>query len=447
MGVLFALPACPRAAPVVDQGLPAPPDAVVEIGFDGLDSFVDVVTRLGAAGVIDIDPARMSRSGLEAAGVAGPVLVSSRATGGRLVVANLVDAVRLQAAVSLALGNSLRLQRRLGQVDAVVDAAGDVVALVRAGNGLVIIVIEPVDVLAEASLVEALATGALNGPRRRPLGIDLRIVPPKAWASVVSAPLTGTVTRSPDGLTLTATVPLSPEGRPLWRALSTPAPSMACAVEEGAIFSIRLPPVPGLEAGLDDLGLGEIAALDAFDGRLVVGVHPTPSGTTADSGDLSSLASLAVAGKPSATGREGLKKRLDEAFAGVGALRTVGTRQVRTVTNVSKPWRTVATVLDDDVFALGIGAVVAVDRVAVGISCPATPGRLLSIDGAGVIAVVERAELGLALLRKVGALTGMQVADPLKAFVGIERLEVDATPVSDSEAVTVQIRMRLRARK
>ena len=437
-----------QAPPVVDTGVPVVPDAFVELGFNNLDGFVDIVGRLGAAGLVDIDPARVSRSGLEAAGVAGPVVVAMRTAGGEMITARLLEPTRFQAAVSLALGElGLRLERRVGQVDALLGKDGEVKALVRAGNGVVIIVVGPVDVWAEASLVEAIATGALAAPRRRPQHIELSIVPPAAWSTFVASSIAGTIKTGPDGVRIDATVPLTIEGRPLWRALSSSSPESACAVEEGAVLSVRLPPLPGLEDGLDNIGLGDLAALDAFAGRLVVGVHPAPAGTPVDRSDPSSLGSLVVTGRPSTAGKAGLQATLDDAFAGAGTLRAVGARQVRTVVNANKPWRSVAAVLDDDVFALGIGAAVPIDRVAVGMKCPPAPGRLLSFDGAGVVAMVERAEPGLAIMRRFAQAAGLPVKDPLATIGGIEHLEVDADPVSDSEAVALRIRMRLRERK
>jgi len=444
-GALLA--ACPPPPPV-DTGVPVVPDAFVEVGFNSLDGFVDIVGRLGAAGLVDIDPARVSRSGLEAAGIAGPVVVAVRPAGGEMITARLLEPTRFQAAVSLALGElGLRLERRVGQVDALLGKDGAVVALVRAGNGVVIVVVDPVDVCAEASLVEAMATGALAAPRRQPKAIDVSVAPPKAWSTMVASPITGVITTGPDGVRVDATVPLTVDGRPLWRALSAPSPDTACAVEEGAVIAVRLPPVPGLEDGLDDIGLGDFAALDAFDGRLVVGVHPAPSGTPVNGDDPSSLGSLVVTGRPSKGGKAGLQQSLDEAFAGAGTMRAVGARQVRTVVNADKPWRSVATVIDDDVFALGIGAVVPVDRVAVGMKCPPAPGRLLTVEGAGVVALIERAEPGLAIMRRFAQAAGLPVKDPLATIGGIEHLEVDADPVSDSEAVSLRIRMRLRERK
>lgn len=438
------------------NGVPVPPDAVVEVGFAGLDGFVDVVARLGAAGLVPLDPAKLSRSGLEAAGIAGPVVVAARPTGGRVIVARLVDAARLQAALALTLGDAgVRLQRKVGQVDAVVGmdngAGNDVVALVRAGNGLVVVVLEPVDVLAEASFVEALATGALSSPTRVPKAIDLHTAPTTAFGGIVDGPVDGVVTVGDDGIKIAATVKLTAEGRPLWRALSTPSPSTACAVEEGAFLSVRLPPVPGLEEDLGAVGLGDVARLDAFAGRLVIGLHGVAAGTPADRDDIPSLVAIAVTATPSLAGKAGLQQSIDEAFGGAGTLRPVGARKVRTVDNVQRPWRSVAAVVDDDVFALGVGAVVPVDKVAVGISCPAEPGRLLTVEGAGVVRAIERAEPGLALLRRFGSIAGLggglAGGDPLSTVAAIERLEVDATPVSGSEAVDVLIHMQLRARK
>jgi hypothetical protein len=451
-GAVFAVSTCSLIAlscapPPLPIGVPTVVDAALEVGFADLDGFVDVVGRLGSAGVVAVDAGRLSRSGLEAAGVSAPVVVAVRPGGGTVITAALVDAAKLQAALALASGPSgLHLERRLGSVDALVDAENNVVALVRGGDGIVVVVLHPADPWAEAGLAEALATGTLPGPRRTPAAIDVRAQPPPAWLSAVQGPILGALRKDGDAFIVDARVSLLPPGRPVWRALSAAAPSSACAVEEGAVLSVRLPPVPGLDDELAGV-VGDVANFDAFEGRVVFGVHAPAAGTVADRDDLASLGSLVVAATPSMAGRAALQQTLTEAFAGAGVVRQVGSRAVTTVTNVKRPWRSLAVVADADVFALGIGSVVPVDRVAVGMTCPSTPGRLLSMNGPGVVALIERADPGVAVMRRLARATGVAIDDPLTALAGLLTLDVDAIPVSGSEAIDVRFRIQLGNRK
>ncbi len=446
LGCLLAV-ATSCAPPPAPAGVPTVNDATVEVGFAQLDGFVDVIGRLSAAGMLGVDASRLSRSGLEAAGVEAPLVVALRPTGGTVLTARLVDATKLQAALALATGPAgLHLERRVGRVDALVDADANVVALVRGGDGVVVVVLHPVDVWAEAALAETLATGALAGPRRTPAAIDVQMMPPSTWSSAVRGPIVGVLRTDGDALVVEAQLKLLEGGRPLWRALAAPAPSSACAVEEGAVFSVRLPPVPGLDDELADV-VGDVASFDAFDGRVVFGLHAPPAGTVVDRDDLASLASLAVAATPSIAGRAALQQTIAEAFGGAGVEREVGNRTVTTVTNVKRPWRSLAVVADADVFALGIGAVLPVDRVAVGMSCPSTPGRLLSLHGPAAVRLIERADPSVALMRRVATAAGLTLDDPLTIVASLLTLDVDATPVSGSEAIDLRIRIQLANRK
>jgi hypothetical protein len=122
----------------------------------------------------------------------------------------------------------------------------------------------------------------------------------------------------------------------------------------------------------------------------------------------------------------------------------VGKRQVLDLQVAEKPWRQVSAVVDDDVFALAVGAPVVVDRVAVGSSCADVPGRLLVVDGARLLQIAGRAAPELALLRTLG----IESAAPgvLRLLGALDRLEVSAMTRPDAEVVDVAIDLRLRKR-
>ena len=103
----------------------------------------------------------------------------------------------------------------------------------------------------------------------------------------------------------------------------------------------------------------------------------------------------------------------------------VGARQVQDLLVADKPWRQVSAVVDDDIFALAVGAPVVVDAVAVGSVCADVPGRVLFVDGARLLRIVSRAAPEVALLRSLGV-DGASMPIVVRALAGVQELEVSA---------------------
>lgn len=435
---------CSNAPATVLAGVPVPGDAVAELAFPGLDGFVDLVATLAAAGLIPVDHRRLSRSGLEAAGIAPPLAVVERPTGGTWLVAGLADVTRLQGALSLVLPDlGLRSRRLLGLVDALVDDAGDTRALVRGGNGVVIVVVGPTDALAEASLVEALATGALAGPRRDPKVIAWRLQPHGLAASMVGV-VEGELRQQGGALSLEARVPLVGASPLTAGAFGGGQAPSACMVEDGAVVVAHLPALAALvdAAGVDDV-VGDSA--DAFVGRLTVGLFATPDSVVADQNDLTTLGSLVVVGRPRPAGREGLGRSLTDAVAGLPVTtKTVGTHEVQHVSVPGRPWRDIDAVVADDVFALGVGAPIVIDRIAAGVPCQPS-SRLLAVDGQGLLRLIERAKPEVQLVRRVASLTGAD--DPLSMVSALQRLTIDGEPAGDGSAINLHVLITLVANR
>jgi hypothetical protein len=445
--VMAAVVVACEAPPPVVRGVVVPPDAVWEIVGGDLGVVVGLIDAAAGAGLLPIPPGRLSQSGLEAAGIAPPLAIAGRDSGGTVLTAGLVDGVRLEKVLASVLPDAgFRRRRLLGQVDALVDLSGATQALVRAGNGTVVVVLSPEDALAEAALAEALATGAVEAPRREARGL--------AWRLLSVGPLTGVVDDAIEGeillrgreLVARARAPLSdtPGALALTSALSSPPTPMACVADDLAVLTLHLPAV----ASLGDVVDGEEAAviagipggLDAFEGRLTVAVLPPPSGTASLPDDPATLASLAVIGRPRAGGAAELRVSVDQALTG-GAIeeRIVGGRVVRSVGMASAPWRRLSVLTADDIFALGIGAGVVVDRVAAGgVMCP-PGGRLIEADGPGLVALIERAAPELRVVRRLAAWSGAD--DPVALLAAFERFSLDATPAASGRAVDLQLAM------
>jgi hypothetical protein len=428
-------------SPPATPGVLVPPDAVAEIVFPTVDGFVQLIRSLGAAGLVPGEHRWLSRSGLIAAGVREPIAVAERSGGGSMLIGGLLSASLFREAIQPELARlGLRSQRVLGDVDALVDAAESTRALLRVGNGTIVIVVNPTDVIAEAALVEALAVGSVNGIRRNPAEISWRLRPPPPTALMIG---------SADGVLRQEGARVLLEGslHPTAASLLTPstlagalAPSW-CVAETGAVMVAHLPSLTALVnvAGVNDLVGG---SADAFDGRLTVALFAPSDGVAVDEADVATLGALVVVGRPRAAAIDGLRRSVEESVAGLPmSSKTVGSHAVRSVSVRGRPWRDVSTVVADDLFALGVGAPIVVDRVAAGLICPKS-ARLLSVDGPALLKLIERARLDVRLLRRVASLTGTD--DPLALLAAVERLEIDARPAADpvdpqSVAISAQI--------
>lgn len=440
--LLAATLAC--GPPPPPRGVVVVPDAVWEVVGGDLGAVVGLVDAVAGAGLLPIRPGRVSQSGLEAAGVAPPIAISGRRSGGTVITAGLVDGVRLQAVLASVLPDAgLRRRRVLGQVDALLDDAGETRALLRAGNGEIVVVLGPDDALAEAALAEAIATGAVAAPRREARGMRWRWRPGGPLAEVVEDAVEGELQLRGRELIARGRAPLleTPAAVALSSALASSPSSMACVADDLAVLAVHLPAV----AGLVDVVDGEEAAalvglpggLDAFEGRLTIAVLPPPPGTAALSDDPATLASLAVIGRPRVGAAASLRASVDEAIAGgVVEARAVGARVVRSVGSAASPWRRLSVVVADDVFALGLGAGVIVDRVAAGgATCPSS-GQLLQIRGPEAVSLLERAAPELRVVRRLATWTG---TDPVGLLAGLERVGLNATPTVDGAAVDLHL--------
>ncbi|MDP2339738.1 MAG: hypothetical protein Q8O67_02170 [Deltaproteobacteria bacterium] len=436
---LLAVVACPTTTTAV--GVPVVPDAVVDVAFSELAAFADTVSRLSRAGVLPEELRVVSLSALEASGVGAPIDVALREGGDVVVVARLLDPIRWQAAIAQALPKDFHIERRFKQVDAVVDDAGSVAALIRAGDGVVVVVGAPVDAWGAATLIEALGSATLGVERRTPTQTE--IASGRALRQQVGGleKLSGTLHVDGDDLRLALEVHTSGALQQLASGLSSSSPPFSCLVEDGAALALRLPPLgaSALAGLVDDAG-----HLDGFEGRVLIALHEAPSGTPVLADDKATWASIVVAGRPRAGGAAGLKATLAEA-GGSPASRTVGARQVQDLRVPERPWRQVSAVVDDDVFALSVGAPLVVDRVAVGSACTDVPGRLLLVDGPRLLRIAGRAAPELAMLRALG----VESVTPglLRVLGAVQRLEVTAVgrgaDATNSEIVDVGVGLRL----
>jgi hypothetical protein len=421
-----------------------PPDAIAELVFPTVDGFVQLLGALGAAGLFPGEHRWLSRPALLAAGVTHPIVLVERSSGGSMVVGGLLNASLFRDAIQPELSRlGLRGRRVLGDVDALVDDAESTRALLRVGNGMIVIVVNPVDVVAEAALVEALAVGTINGVRRNPAEISWRLRPPAPASLMIG---------SADGVLRQEGARVSLEGSLHSTAASLLSPSTLagalapswCVAEAGAVLVAHLPSLTALAsvAGVNDL-VGDSA--DSFDGRLTMALFAPSDGVEVEPTDVATLGALVVVGRPRPATIDGLRRSVEEAVSGLPmSSKTVGNHEVRSVSVRGRPWRNVSTVVADDLFALGVGAPVVVDRIAAGLTCPKS-ARLLSIDGPGLLKLIERARLDVQLLRKVAALTGAD--DPLALLAAVERLEVDARPATDPQTVAISAQITFAANR
>jgi hypothetical protein len=434
---------CQPVAPPASRAasVPVVPDGLVEVGFNSVAGLVELVGHAARIGLLPEAARAVTVVGLEEAGIAAPLIVALRQPPGDVIVsARLRDRTRLVAALSVAVPSAgLRLERRFGVVDAVLDEAGAIRALLRIGDDAVLLAIEPTDAVATAALLDAVATGVL-GERRvvdGPIRFTVGALPGIRRAH-------GTVTVAGSRVTLDGVVDVEDFLADVVRGLQSEAPPFACAVEEGAVIAARLPPVVGTVAAgggvVDSLA---VDAADAFTGRVVIALHPVPRGTPVAFDDRATLASLVVAAQPRVGGRAALEAALGS--TATMASRTVAGRAVRTMAAPGRPWRDVTAVVDDGRFALGIGVDTPVDRVAATSSCPPSPTRLLVINGAQLRAAVGRLRPDLGLLGLfVHEGDAAAVGWPWTGLLAVDRWEVDATetgthPEGVSAAVTVRI--------
>ena len=182
-------------------------------------------------------------------------------------------------------------------------------------------------------------------------------------------------------------------------ALTAPAPAWACALDEGALAVMAVPPVQA--AGVDD----------AFSGPMLLALYPRGDEPEKE-GDPLPGASLIVAGVPKdATGLDALGRLLP----GEARIQTEGSRRTLEAEGV----RTLRLVADEGLLAMGYGAAAPVSRIHPQTRCPAEPRPLM----AGDLAAVGRAlhgvlpvELGLvgpspfvAWVRKEGSGLALEV--------------------------------------
>jgi hypothetical protein len=168
-----------------------------------------------------------------------------------------------------------------------------------------------------------------------------------------------------------------------------------------------------------------------------VALRAPPPGTPLDRADRLSWFSPVVVGRPALGQAKALRASLEEAAAAGGqqlSVRRVGEREVLSIVLSDRPWRSVHALVTDEVFVLGVGDPVIVDRVAVGGGggCGPELGRqLLRLDGLRLAALVERLVPTLALLgvlagedlrpgwlTALGALGEVRVAAPSTAGAG-----------------------------
>lgn len=162
-------------------------------------------------------------------------------------------------------------------------------------------------------------------------------------------------------------------------ALTAPAPPWACALDEGALAVMAVPPVQA--AGVDD----------AFAGPMLLALYPRGDEAPKE-GDPLPGASLVVAGVPKDAAALDALGRL---LPGDARVHTEGRRR----TLEAEGARTLRLVADEGMLAVGFGAAAPVSRIHPQARCPAEPRPLM----AGDLAAVARAmpgvlpvELGLA---------------------------------------------------
>ena len=427
----------------------APVDAVVVVEVPSLDEAAVLMKTAVQAGIAPAALSGVSAAGLAAAGLRGPVVVAARPAGGVVVAAGVADRARLELAIAAAAA-----ERGLPKTPLVGDtvAVGD--TLVRAGDGAMFIIVGAVDALAEAALLEGLASGAVptlpslvDGP-----GVRVLVPAPRAPESGLAGAVRSALGALRGGLavegrTVTLTLSSTTASAEVRAALAAPAAPGACALDDGAAVVVHVPPLtaPAALTALSPDAADVAGQLDAFGSRLAIAVRPQPSTVAVKDGDLASIAALAIAGVPRPGARADLIASLEGAIGptGVAAMqtKTVGERPVRHLPMPNRPWRDLSVIAEDDLFALGIGAAVPIDRLAVAAPCPpSTSTALIRLDGPKTAALIERGRPDLAALRRAAALVGAD--DPLALLLAVERASIDASAAATGLSLTTTVTLR-----
>ncbi len=396
--------------------LPTAPDAVLVVAAPSIGAVQRATSTWGAR--IGADGAALAElvpSALSLAGVASSAraVLSVRPVGGMIAAVDVEDAAALRRALEvLAQKDGARLVPLLRATTAVVDKEGVVTLLVHVANGRAVVVVSPVDALAEAALAEAMgAAPGLASPLddvvaglpaddavlRFAGGPDLQgVLGPGLfgglWRDAGARGVAGALVAQDDGAHLDARILIAGEAGG-WLAAAAP-PHGACALDEGAALTLRVPAALG-EGKAEQAGLPiPTEAALRLQGQLAVALYPaTRAGLASD--PLARMG-LVVLGTP----RPGAKEALRASLAANGRAATTTTRTVggRTITDVAPASSTqkgvgggtVHAIVDDDLFALALGDALPVDRVATTTMCPPEPptAMRLYVDGRQAQALV-----------------------------------------------------------
>ncbi|MBI1948425.1 MAG: hypothetical protein HYS27_22250 [Deltaproteobacteria bacterium] len=151
-------------------------------------------------------------------------------------------------------------------------------------------------------------------------------------------------------------------------ALTRAQPPWACALDEGALAVMAVPP------------LGAATLDDAFDGPMLLALYRRGTASTGE-GELLPGAALVVAGVP----------RAGTAEAQLAALVQAGAHEERAGARRTAATGGVSVVADDGLLAIGFGAAAPMSRISPQVSCPPAERPL----AAGDLAAVARAAPGL----------------------------------------------------
>jgi hypothetical protein len=425
-------------APVTS--FPAVPDAGATVSFATLDELTALLALAKRTGLVDPRVGNLTSSGLMDAGIAPPLVVSFRRSNqGMIIAARIVDERRARLALLQALVAMGMVSRRtLGAVDSIDDEDGKSLGLLRLGADTLLFAPSPVDSFAVAAFLETMASvpGAQSVEAVNSTAFTLG---PTGFLQSAR----GTLDIDDNLIVVHASLSVTGEAAAFVSGLHSPPPDTACAVENGAIIAVRLPPLSGWsQDGVTGSSALGVETGEVFDGRVVVALHLPSPPTPVRLGDRASVVSLAVAAKPRSGSRGVLEGALDSPMT---QRRQVGGRHFFDIAVADKPWRAVSAVVDDERFALGVGTRAVVERAAGSSSCPQNPDRLLSIDGPRLREAAVRArqdpELWAALVRLAAVADHPTLWDGL---LKVDRWEVDARPVTLADgAATLDVTIRL----